>query len=133
MNLIKIIFLLPIIAIFYKDSIKKMNNLYGYYLIVSDFRISTSKVMISIFTSIFISIDLAIALGLLVSTTRNISCILGIILELFYLIIMLKNYDKGFENGCNCYIINTTNKEIRLIDILKIIGVIFVFICILII
>lgn len=132
LELIKIILSLPIIIIFYKDGIHKINNIYGYYLIVSDFRINKNKVVIKFLTAMLISIDLTIALGLLINSTKVISCVLGVALEIFYLMTMLKNYKQGFKNGCNCYIINAT-EEVNLIDILKIISIIFIFCCILII
>lgn len=132
MEIAKIILSLPIIIIFYKDGIHKMKNIYGYYLIVSEFRISENRVIIKILTSMLISFDLIIVLGMIMPSIRNISCIVGIVLEVFYLLTMLINYKQGFKNGCNCYIINTT-EEVRFIDILKIVGIIFIFSCILII
>lgn len=132
MEIINIILSLPIILIFYKDGIHKINNMYGFYLIVSDFRISKNKIFNKFLTAILISFDLTIMLGLLINSTRSISCILGVVLEIFYLITMLKNYEQGFKNGCDCYIINAT-KEVELVDILKVIGIIFIFSCILII
>ena len=126
MEYIKFILALPIIVIFYKDGIHKINNVYQYYLIVSDFGISKNKLLGKALTSMLISFDLTIALGMLFNSIRNISCILGISLEIFYLIMMLKNYEKGFEHGCNCYVINTTT-EVKLMDIFKIMGIIFVF------
>lgn len=126
MDYIKFILALTITVIFYKDGIHKMNNVYQYYLIVSDFGISKNKFLEKTLTSMLISFDLIISLGMLFNSTRTISCILGISLEIFYLIMMLKNYEKGFEHGCNCYVINTS-MEVKLMDILKIMGIVFVF------
>ncbi|MDU5723745.1 MAG: hypothetical protein E6Z86_16635 [Clostridium butyricum] len=131
-NIFKLLLSLPIIVIFYKDGMHKINNIYKYYLIVTDFKVNKNNCFIKLLTSIFISCDLTIVLGLLFPSTRNISCIWGIVLEVFYITIMLKNYKKEFKNGCNCYIINATS-EVELNDILKIIAIIFNFICILII
>ncbi|MBY6932193.1 MauE/DoxX family redox-associated membrane protein [Clostridium botulinum] len=126
MKIIELIISLFISIIFYKDGIHKMDDTYGYYLIISDFKISQNKLCIKFITSLLISLDLTIVLGMLSNSTRIASCILGIVLEIFYLTIMLKNHERGFLHGCNCYIINATT-EVKFIDILKIMGIIFMF------
>lgn len=105
MNIIMtIIFRITIALIIYKSFIKKIQRKFLFFKNIEEIHISKNQTInILITTTILISEISIITIIIILWNYRNIAIIIGVILQMFYLGVLIKNYNIEFENNCNCY------------------------------
>ena len=112
-KIITIVITTIIIFYTYKQYVKKIEKKVVFYKNIEELNISKSKKINLIITSLLLTIEVTIIISLIYWPYRNLGIILGIILQMFYLIILIKNFNKEFKNNCNCYNNIPKNVDIR--------------------
>ncbi|MEW9702287.1 MauE/DoxX family redox-associated membrane protein [Paenibacillus sp. SI8] len=91
--------------IYLKSSIKKIKQPYLFFVNFSNFKVFNKK--ISFFaTPTIIVLELALSLLLLTTMFQNITLIMGILIQIFYFIVIISNFNKVIDANCNCFSLN---------------------------
>lgn len=99
-----------IAAIFYKNAAKKVNVIFSFYMSLSQYRFFKEGILLKLLSSLIVSIELVTSILILIPQYRIYTCIVGITLQLFYLLTLVTNYNKSFDYNCGCFSINAPKR-----------------------
>ncbi|AUB63521.1 MULTISPECIES: MauE/DoxX family redox-associated membrane protein [Bacillus cereus group] len=99
--------------IFLKSSMNKINKSFLYYIALEDYEIIKNKRMLKIIAAFLISLELLLAIVLIVTVYPDLSLAIGIFIQTLYIIFLIININKKFNNNCGCFGLNTP-KEITI-------------------
>jgi len=106
-EIIKWSFSLFISLFYYKNGIQKIKKIISFYKTMSEYKFFKEGFFLKIFSGVLIGLDFFICMTVLFTRYRIIACIVGIILQSFYITILLMHYNMQFENNCGCFSFNS--------------------------
>lgn len=95
-----------LILICYRSFGEKIRNLFSFYKTISEYEFMADGITTKLIVSFLVMSDLLIAIILLIPSYRVIASSIGIIVQLFYFLSMILNYNKSFVNNCECFSFN---------------------------
>ncbi|ANC18179.1 MULTISPECIES: MauE/DoxX family redox-associated membrane protein [Bacillus] len=96
--------------IFLKSVRTKVKKPFAYYMAMKDYQIVKKEKSLNVITSLLIALELFLALLLITTIYSNIVLIIGLIIQVFYILLIVININKEFINNCGCFSLNMPKK-----------------------
>lgn len=99
-------FCILIFIIYYKSSMSKMRHPYAFTRVLKEYRFITNEILLMVLAPCIIIAELLAGVWIVIPSTRYISTLIGISLQLLYIIIISANNGKKLDNSCACFELN---------------------------
>lgn len=99
-----------IFIVFLKSSVSKIRNPYAFVVLLQEYNFFKNKNLLIIMSSILIVVEFICGFWLLIPNTQVVGVLVGLFLQITYLIMMIRNYGQTFEASCGCFEFNTPQK-----------------------
>lgn len=125
MDIILIILRGYICFVFFKSSLVKFKNPYGFMIITEQYKVFPKPILRTI-AAVIVTIEISIVIWILVPAFHFLGSIIGIMLQVVFILLLLKNLGRTMERGCGCFQINAP-KRITLLHVLFNIKLLIIF------
>lgn len=98
-----------IALLYYKSSIQKLRNPYAFIQIVEDYQAFPVRAT-SILAPMLSVVELITSIWIILPWTRVLGATVGSALQVVFIILIMNNMGKSFNNGCGCFRINSPTK-----------------------
>ncbi|MBB3111979.1 putative membrane protein YphA (DoxX/SURF4 family) [Paenibacillus phyllosphaerae] len=96
------VFVIILVVIYYKSSVQKINNSYGFVQVLDQYNM-LPKSLTPYIAPVVAILELVSALWLLFPSLRLEGAIIGGAMQTLFLLIALINFNKPLKYGCGCF------------------------------
>ncbi|WP_353895335.1 MauE/DoxX family redox-associated membrane protein [Priestia megaterium] len=92
--------------IFLKSSVIKTKKPYQFYKAFEDYKFLKNSKLLLIFTTLLIVLEQLLCIFLIIPSKPIIFFSLGVLVQLFYILLLFLNLGRDFKNNCECFSLN---------------------------
>lgn len=123
--IISTILSISLVLIIYKSFIKKLERKLLFLKNIEEIKLSNSKIINLLISTLILTSEILVISMIISWIYRNIAILIGLLIQIFYLIILILNYNKEFKNNCNCY--SSIPKKVNMKSLFNNITIIFLY------
>lgn len=92
--------------VYLKSNSEKIKEPHLYFVAMKDYNIIKNHKILYYLTPLLISLELLLAMVLITTIYSELILLFGIIVQGFYIFILVKNVNHEFQNNCGCFTLN---------------------------
>lgn len=91
-----------LLILFYREGIKKYESVTAFSTAISEYKVTSSRNKNDILAIVLICLELSVSVSMAFQS-YVVFCALGIVIQIFYLFLMIKNRGAVMDSNCGCY------------------------------
>lgn len=98
-----------LLILFYREGIKKYESITAFSAAISEYKVTSGRNKNDILAMVLICLELSVSISMVFRSYAAL-CTLGIVIQIFYLFLMIKNKGAVMDSNCGCYTFSLPKK-----------------------